>query len=1732
MVDRQQFTKALMEADARLFWSYGLADEVHFNASPSQGSPPEAPRSPHTSDGECVDPHHHHQRPSRYPSRLPRPTASRAAVARARDSAQGRPTHPSTRPAPEHYATPAYPPAGTGHRPPHYTYPAGGRSGHLESPDPSNSYPPPPLSGHGGGSSGSTTTYPSPHVHPAYPSAYRAATHPYAHPPPPPPHHSQPAYHHHPDPAGNRYAHPAPPPAAGGTGVPAAYPSRPKPSYHYDRFLTVPPPMTVTPEERGRVRSFWTQLPPAEQQRLVRVGRQAVSDAVKKQKRASCSCSLCTRRQAEIEDELPVLYEAYEAHMEMLITAASNKYHSPRSHVMAPAVHRNHHSPAGDVHGPYDDHAPCASCARAERSFYYGLHARPFYCYNSEDEKDPDDDDDDDLDHPYEHDEAACPYYPPAPGAFEYDDDPIETVDAAGLLRFFEDDDNPPPHPGWTPSTQDDAHSEIDPPALKDVQAAYPASDSEARLGRVDLPASSISQGAAPMANSEEARNLTYLGPPRPESGLAATPPEDGGSLRRFLFNASYVGRSNAQSLYQSRPYEAAPQPSAPVPATPPADPPISEAERQEILHVAEDLLQNNGEKFLAMMEQFAEHKLHRAAAARRQRETSEEPTTEEEPGEGTASPPLLDFSLLRMDGEDGPDSARSSAYAATQTMFQSLSAEKKRHISQVMTELVGSYLEDDPERNLAATTADDPSPSLPPPESGVTGADPTADPMSYADNLPEGYAPLWHDAYGPDAHAASLAAQYAPLPRDYGRNGDVVLEADLGYGPGYPDDPPYDDDPDDDDDDDDEGELDEEDHGDDPDECDVLASREQRAEEARQCVELLITRLLEQRVILAYREQVAEAKAAELLRELGHEEKKNHSRSQGGSGANVPSSHTTDRAKDNRKGGKGKGKAKGKSQRELQLEKEQRAKEAKREALEARLAKDAALERQRANERKEREAAVRRVQEEQALQRLQKLRDQNPELRLKKEAAAQGHRRDTDKSTKANTETTAADALPTEKSRTAKAINASKAGRSVATRKPTDEAKPAPTKPATDPRSPAGRKGRDVTLASTSRPTAMSVSQVVAAPAGRKPSPNASPAVAKPIRSAEKAPVYSKQDPAANPTIEKPERTTEKASAVTSPASGAARTTKAGVAHPVVIKTPPHPKLAQASVPEPITVSAAPTKTASPSQTAPSSVAAPSRPSATPGEGTMPTPALPLTSETPAAYTNVQAHTGISVPTTPFHDLFPTPGIPIGPRRTIGPSGLYSMSNDGGLMLGMSAPAQPVPTIHPGLFTSGVGGGGAWGGIGRGAPVPPSPLAHADGFQLVGHRSTSHPSDLPSRLVEDLLDDDGADLLGPPSALEANITARPPALLGRPPRGGRSGSMTTLSPLKTFDYTSSSIWSPSAPVTPASATGFSYGAMASPRGGETMAYRSTSNGGPYRSTDFSTRPSPLETPTATAFHFGAAGRATSRTPSLPADVLAQLGLSEESSGPRPSPLTVATTAAATATPARTFTEASPPALAPQPAMAASAAEDLGPIRRPPPAGTPPSPPRYNPDARLESLRLVYVQLEIHRCGNNTGAVAKVIDRFKGASNGTTAAQRSQPASPPSPTESGRRAATVLDSLANLDPQFYVLPHLYRAYQAVTRDTTTPLAELATLMCGTDVTAPDFPLSAAPPHVLGRDMFVRLGQPLHSGQFVYRLKDEKPFTSASGGGGNGNQKSAALAAVDWEQALTVCFIPL
>ncbi|RKP33924.1 hypothetical protein BJ085DRAFT_8314, partial [Dimargaris cristalligena] len=49
----------------------------------------------------------------------------------------------------------------------------------------------------------------------------------------------------------------------------------------------------------------------------------------------------------------------------------------------------------------------------------------------------------------------------------------------------------------------------------------------------------------------------------------------------------------------------------------------------------------------------------------------------------------------------------------------------------------------------------------------------------------------------------------------------------------------------------------------------DVLASAEQRLEEGRQRFQLVMARLLEQRVILAFREQVAQAKADELLREL-----------------------------------------------------------------------------------------------------------------------------------------------------------------------------------------------------------------------------------------------------------------------------------------------------------------------------------------------------------------------------------------------------------------------------------------------------------------------------------------------------------------------------------------------------------------------------------------------------------------------------------------------------------------------------------------------------------------------------------------------------------------------------------------------------------------------------------------------------------------------------------------------
>lgn len=63
--------------------------------------------------------------------------------------------------------------------------------------------------------------------------------------------------------------------------------------------------------ERERIRDFWLGLEEGDRRALVKVEKEAVLRKMKEQQRSGCSCAVCGRKRAAIEEELEVLYEAY-----------------------------------------------------------------------------------------------------------------------------------------------------------------------------------------------------------------------------------------------------------------------------------------------------------------------------------------------------------------------------------------------------------------------------------------------------------------------------------------------------------------------------------------------------------------------------------------------------------------------------------------------------------------------------------------------------------------------------------------------------------------------------------------------------------------------------------------------------------------------------------------------------------------------------------------------------------------------------------------------------------------------------------------------------------------------------------------------------------------------------------------------------------------------------------------------------------------------------------------------------------------------------------------------------------------------------------------------------------------------------------------------------------------------------------------------------------------------------
>ncbi|KAL0573440.1 Stress response protein nst1 [Marasmius crinis-equi] len=73
---------------------------------------------------------------------------------------------------------------------------------------------------------------------------------------------------------------------------------------------------TSTTEERERIKEFWLGLGEEERRNLVKIEKDTVLRKMKEQQKHSCSCAVCGRKRNAIEEELEVLYDAYYEELE------------------------------------------------------------------------------------------------------------------------------------------------------------------------------------------------------------------------------------------------------------------------------------------------------------------------------------------------------------------------------------------------------------------------------------------------------------------------------------------------------------------------------------------------------------------------------------------------------------------------------------------------------------------------------------------------------------------------------------------------------------------------------------------------------------------------------------------------------------------------------------------------------------------------------------------------------------------------------------------------------------------------------------------------------------------------------------------------------------------------------------------------------------------------------------------------------------------------------------------------------------------------------------------------------------------------------------------------------------------------------------------------------------------------------------------------------------------------
>ncbi|KAJ1972936.1 Stress response protein nst1, partial [Dimargaris xerosporica] len=505
---------------------------------------------------------------------------------------------------------------------------------------------------------------------------------------------------------------------------------------------------------------------------------------------------------------------------------------------------------------------------------------------------------------------------------------------------------------------------------------------------------------------------------PAPPPILATTqeaPLDRGPTVNRFLHNSTYVVCTDpvpsgwitpvdwegSDTLASGPLMETAvggPQPHSlpftdegPVPhwpARPSAEraPGMALHDQHSIMSVAQDLLQNNGNKFLSMVEQFREHRLRHELV-----HSPSEPEQSAAASAGTDMPAMgghHDQAPGATSGasEDtqpkGVDRAVASAIRAefssmleqrarnlTREMIQrgsisALSHQRLPHqvpettkeglvrlISDIMCvcmskdvnkvqEFVDRYRKHGVDYfNLGLDAVPDRISEVKDALANVVDAQPFPSSETYMDEAfaakASEYAPHPDHAYHPGEPAPYLG------PGGGAEDDEEVYEADFTY----------------------DQEYDLEDEYDDTESVtDLLASDEQRAEEERQAFQLFLARIMEQRVVTAFREKVAEEKANELLRELDLEEGSKQAK---GSGAKKKK-----KAKDRKKNKK-------RSEREVQLEQERLAKDKRRQEDQARQALEAAKEQKRVEERKKRQEAERMEAEALARQRLEQMQRQ-----------------------------------------------------------------------------------------------------------------------------------------------------------------------------------------------------------------------------------------------------------------------------------------------------------------------------------------------------------------------------------------------------------------------------------------------------------------------------------------------------------------------------------------------------------------------------------------------------------------------------------------------------------------------------------------------------------------------------------------------------------------------------------